>query len=258
MKHHLGITIVYLLATAFLFAWPVLAQTGTPSTTAGDQAQKIEELKERLATKVAELRDVQRRAISGIIKGTTLTSTTVETPTRDVKVELPDNVTVIEYLKGKRTKLTLEEVAKNDRVVVFGEYDTTIDLLKARVIHIVGVSAERLNGTVTAIDREEFTLTVTTPERRTVVVDTERTTRTMLWTAEKGLTKGGFSKITVGDTVHVVGTPVPKKEGRLSAIRILDLGNLTGPATPTPTLEPTVEATPSPTTKTSPTPKPSP
>ena len=73
--------------------------------------------------------------------------------------------------------------------------------------------------------------------------------------AEKGVVKGGFSKLVPGATAHVRGTAVPKKENRISAISLLDLGNVTG-ATPTPTE--TVEASPSasPTATAKATPKP--
>ena len=70
------------------------------------------------------------------------------------------------------------------------------------------------------------------------MVDFETATKTSVWTREKGIEKGGFSKLTVGDTILVVGTAVPKKENRISALRILNIGNLTGEKpTPTPTPE---------------------
>ncbi|MDP1722477.1 MAG: hypothetical protein Q8L37_04680 [Candidatus Gottesmanbacteria bacterium] len=233
---------------SLLFPSPVaLAALATPSaapkvSTASATTKKIEDLKDRLATKVAELRQTSRRAIVGTVKSTSITSFVVETKTKDIKIELMDEIKVIQYLKGKRTILTGEDIAKGDLVAVFGEHDATLDLLKATIVVIQSRSPERISGTVSARDDTEFTLTITTPQGQTMMIDIEKATKTLAWNREKKeIIKSGFSKITVGATVHIVGFPVPKKENRMSADRILDLGNLASPAdlaipsTPTPT-----------------------
>ncbi len=230
----------------------VAAPTPTPEATGAGTQTQIDDLKERLATKVAQLRQSQRKAIVGTVKAVSVSTATIETKTKDVKIELTDDIVIVQVLKGKRTKLTLDDLTKGDEVVVFGEYDATLDLLKAKVIFIQsGASAERIAGTVTAVDKEEFTVTVAT-EGKNVIVDIEKATKITLWDGQK-LTKSGFSKLTVGDSMHVVGTLVPKKENRLSAVRILDIGNVTNAPTaapteePTPTVKTTPKSTPTPT-----------
>lgn len=223
-----------------LFALPlVVAATasGTPTPT-----NKIDDLKERLATKVAELRQTQRKAIYGTVKAVSISTFTVETDTRELKIERTDDIIVFQMVKGKRTKLTSEDIEKNDIVSVFGEYDTGLDLLRVKVVVIQSAPLMRVSGTVSDIDREEFTATVTTSDGQEYVIDIEKTTNALMFDREKGLIKGGFSKFETGSTVHVVGTVVAKQENRISAARMIDLGNLTG-ATPTPT--PTQEASPS-------------
>lgn len=225
----------------------VIAATATPAatpktSTASATTKKIEDLKDRLATKVAELRQTSRRAIHGTVKSTSLTSFVVETKTKDVKIEMLDEIKVIQYLKGKRTMLTTEDIAKGDVVSVFGEHDATLDLLKATVVFIHGPVPTRVSGTVSARDDQEFTLTITTPQNQTYTIDIEKATKAFAWDrAKKEIVKSGFSKIAVGATLHIVGFPVPKKDNRMSADRILDLGNLAAPvdqmvpSTPTPT-----------------------
>lgn len=259
------VTLIFLTSTNwFPPVWSATESSPTAAPTSNKREQ-LEELKERLATKVAELRDVTRRAVYGTVKNISLATATVETKTKDLKIELTDEVKVIQYLTGKRTIISLEDLAKGDPVTVFGEYDATLDLLKAKVIFIESKQTkERVNGVVADVDSEEFVLVVKTPEDRRLTVDFEKATKTTLWSKEKGLTKGGFSKISLGDTLYIVGTPVPKKEERLSASRILDLGNLTGAPvptatsteTPTPKATPTVKATAAPkaTPKAAPTP----
>lgn len=224
--------------------------TATPSATATAKPNQIDDLKERLATKVAQLRQTQRKAIDGSIKVVSVSTITVETKTSDIKIELTDEIKVFQTIKGKRTTLTTENLEKGDHVVVFGEYDTGLELLRAKVIVIYDPLPLRVAGVVTQVDEEKFTVTIKTKEELSYVVDIEKTTSMMAFDNQNGVVKGGFSKVAAGNIVHLTGTAVPKQENRVSAIRFLNIGNVTG-ATPTPT--PTQEATPSATVKSSPT-----
>lgn len=265
MKQFASIIISILFAT--VMSRTAYAAVATPSATPtdtvkSDATKKIEDLKDRLATKVAQLRTSERRAIYGTVKSTSITSFIVETKMKDVKIELTDEIKVIQYLKGKRTALTTDDVAKGDSVSVFGSYDTTLDLLKASFVFIQGPIQERISGMVTARDEKEFAITITTPQGQTYTIDIEKATKTLAWDREKKeIVKSGFSKIASGSIIHVVGTAVPKQEHRISADRILDVGNLNVPAgqaiqpSPTPTEK---EASPaaSPTKQSTPTKKP--
>ncbi len=245
-----------LIITAILLWTPAVeAVTATPSATPAGNAKQVEDLKDRLATKVAELRKVQRRALAGKVKSVSVSTITIETKTKDIKIELPDDVVVIQYLKGVRTKLTTAAIDKGDTVVVFGGYDATVDILKAQVIVIQNTSPRRAAGTVTAVDKKEYTLTVLTAGGQAYTIDIETITKIFAW--DKGPVKSGFSKVSVGDTVTVLGTDVPIKENRISAIRILDIGNLTNPQ-PSPQPTPIPAASSSATTKPTATPTPKP
>lgn len=211
--------LITIVAVLFLVS-PVLAQSATTST-----EKRIEELKDRIATKVAELSQTQRRAIFGTVKSVSVSTATIETQTKDIKIELTDDIKIFQMLKGKRTQLSIDDLSKGDVVTVFGDYDATLDLLKAKVIFIQAALPSRIAGKVTEIDKTAFAVTVKPQDAPTVTVDIEKSTKTNIWDG-KSITKGGFSKITVGDTVHVVGSAVPKKENRINADRILDLGSL--------------------------------
>lgn len=238
-----------------LLAMPVglaVAQTATPSSTrapaAATGSAQMEDLKARLATKVAELRTVVKRAMYGTVKSVSVTSAVIETKTKDIKIELTDDVTVTQLISGKRTDLAIEDIESNDNVTVFGTYDETLDLLKAQYIFIEStVTPVKISGIVADVDKEDFVLTINTTEGKSLTVDVENTTKTTLWTKEGGLVKGGFSKIAVGDSVHITGTPVAKKENNYRGLRILNLGNITGSAsTPTTAVTPTASASATP------------
>jgi hypothetical protein len=238
MKHTIFLSTIALFLVSQVMAatpTPTVTATGTPKPTS-----KIDDLKERLATKVAELRQTERKAMYGTVKDVTVSTFTVETSTNNFKIELTDDIKVFEDIKGKRTELTTEDLEEDDIVTIFGEFDTGLDLLRAKVVVIQPPPLERLSGVVSAVDREEFTVTVTNASGQNYIVDIEKTTNALAFDAVKGLAKGGFSRIDTGKTVHVVGTK-GKEDLRISAVRIVDLGNLSG-TTPTPT--PTTESTP--------------
>lgn len=246
------------ILTSVIGVSPVHAATIATPTATPKESPDLEALKDRLATKVAELRDIVRRAISGTVKSVSVSSATIETKTKDVKIELADDITVTQLISGKRTTLSVDDISKDDPITVFGSYDATLDLLKAKAIFIESTKVyEHFSGTVSEVDREGFTIVVQTSEGRSMTVDIEKATKTNTWNQTNGIAKGGFSKILVGDTVHLVGSLVPKKENRISALRILDIGNLSGTA-PTATLAPTPLASTSATPKVTPkvTPKP--
>jgi len=231
--------------------------TATATPTVSDQMKQIESLKDRLATKVAELNQSQRTAIYGTVKAVSSTTVTVSTATKDIKIELSDTLKVFQMIKAKRTALTTDDIAKNDVVTVFGNYDTTLDLLKGAIVFIQTPDSVRISGKITATNKTDYTITIETPEKKEYTIDFETFTKTLAFNGS-ALEKGGFSKLIVGDTIHVVGTAVPKKENRISATRILTIGesaNTKGiavPPSPTPTPTGEKEITPKPTLKQTP------
>ena len=248
-KIFLSSIFLLVLAASLVSAQPAFAATiATPSATP-KESQDLEALKDRLATKVAELRDIVKKAMHGTVKSISVSSATIETKTKDVKIELADDITVTQLISGKRTTLSVDDISKDDPITVFGSYDATLDLLKAKAIFIESTKVyEHISGSVSEVDREGFTIIVQTSEGRSLTVDIEKATKTTTWSQADGITKGGFSKILVGDTVHIVGLLVPKKDNRISALRILDIGNLSGVA-------PTITVAPSPVASDSATPK---
>jgi len=231
-----------------------MAATASPSATTAPSAtpkdQKVEDIKDRvssIASKAAELQQKQQRAIAGTVKTKTISTLTIDTEKKTYKIELMDEITVVQMLKGKRTELTIDDVAKDDPVVVFGEYDTNLDILKAKLIVIqTPKTLVRVTGKITEVTKADYTITVEGIDGKTYIIDFETATKTSLWAGKDGVQKGGFSKLTPNDIIYVVGTAVAKKENRVSALRITNFFDLSGTI---PKPSPTVEATSKPTVK---------
>jgi hypothetical protein len=225
----------------------ISARTNTPTPTSSSMDAKIEDLKVRLATKVAELRKSSPKAISGTVTNVSISSITVDTTTKSMKIDLTDSIKVFQILKGKRTTLSTDDISKNDPVTIFGDYDTTLDVLKANIVFIEATNQpQRIHGFVSEIDKKNNSLTVTGLDDTVYTVDIETTTKTFSYTDADSIAKSGFSKIETGMFVSVLGTPDPKKTNTFSANRILHMNAKPGAApTLTPTKTPTETATPS-------------
>lgn len=250
--------------TAFAATPKVTPKTASASGTPIPSSiqTKIDDLKERLATKVAELRKTTPKAIYGKVTNVTVSTLTIDLGGKAVRIELTDDIKVAQVLKGKRTALSIDKVTKGDEVTVFGDYDSTLDLLKAKYIFIENDTLpQRIVGTVQTVDRTNFNFSVKGVDGQTYTVDVETTTKSNVWNKNGTIEKAGFSKVVEGSFVSVLGDTDLKKTNYLSGNRILII-NLVEP-TPTPTKEvtptPTKKAaatTPAPTKKTTVTPTP--
>lgn len=227
MKRHLFASIVFVVSAAAFLSMgnPVFGQDATPSETPVSSKQ-IEDLKDRLATKVAELTETKRMAIHGKVTSITLTTLSVETETKEMKIELTDGIKVFQTIKGKRSKLSPDDIDKGDVVSIFGDYETQLDLMKAKVVIIESEPPDRVTGTVTAVDADGYTITLKTYSGQSYIIDYERSTKAFDWTGTPELVKSGFSKMKQGATLTVLGVAVPNESNRLSALRIVNLGQL--------------------------------
>lgn len=255
---HIGLCILLLsfgTVAHAVTATPTSTLSATPTAVVSDKTKQLEDLKDRLATKVAELQQSQRMAIYGTVSSVTATTFTVDAKTKNYKIELADDLKIYQILKGKRTALTADDLSKNDIVTVFGLYDSTLDLLKAKIVFIQNTDPIQISGTITAVSKSDYTITINTKEQKTYIIDFETTTKTAVFNGTTS-EKGGFSRFGVGDVIHVTGSAVPKKDARVSASRILDIGvngkGISSPtptekaATPTATIKPTGKTTPAP------------
>ena len=117
-----------IILISFIFLSPLLpglSVLAADATQAANQKQ-INDLKDRLATKVAELRQLQRKAIFGTVKAVSASTATIETKTKDVKIELTDDTKSPKSSRAHAPKLTADNLDKGDQVAVFGEFDATL------------------------------------------------------------------------------------------------------------------------------------
>lgn len=220
------------LVIGLLLTYPVLAAKPTPSpdqatnsaTVSQERQEQIKELRERVASRVAELREKGRRAFYGQIKSISGGIIILTTKQGEKTVLTNEDTSFFRIGSGSRKTIALKDLSVGETITAFGQVEIGKEQLTAKVI-IAKVLPININGQVVGVDVEEGTITVETPKNKSMTVDIETTTKILVWEKGKGLQKLGLSKIKVGDRVHVNGF-IPSKSqetNRITANRILVL-----------------------------------
>ena len=202
------------------------SSAGTSSSSSGnqiiDKLKKIEILKEKIATKVAEIRAKEKRGAVGTIKTINPNSILVKTSKDEITMVYADDTTVFELKDTGKADFSIKKLKEGDLVAVLGYLnDPQSSIITAKYIYREQIKT-RSTGKIADIDKANFTITLAEPKGNTII-DIETYTKISSYSREKGLVKTGFSKLKVGDLVHVVGTANAKEENRISALRIISI-----------------------------------
>ncbi len=223
-----------------------------PSSNSGtiiDKLKKIELLKEKIATKVSELRNKEKNAMSGTVNKINGNSLALTTITGEQSITILDDALIFSMADGTKTESSLKKIITGNNITVFGYNNQSISSFEAKYIYLNRIT-KRNTGKITDTDKSNYTITVKDPQGN-ITVDIETYTKIFTYNKEKGLIKGGFSKLKAGDLVFLSGTPNSKEDNRISATRIIvfSFGNplptITSEPETTPTPKPEKTATPS-------------
>lgn len=202
---------------------------------------QISNLKDKIASRVAELKLVEKRGIVGTVdevKDTVISLTDRKGKTRFVDV---DELTKFVGTDSKKS-LGISDIKKGMKIAVLGRYNKQTERILARFIEEVSIP-EFLTGTIRDVDATNFAFSITQSNGKIVDIDVENISKTQSYSKEDGLTKAGFSKLLVGDQVVITGFPDKTNPKRIVATRTLILTDFRKAE---PTTEPTTVA---PTTK---------
>lgn len=228
------IFIIFLTVIAIISSSVRFVSAASPSpTTVIDKLKQIEILKEKIATKVAQLRESEKGAISGIIKSKKDKSIVVSKNAKDQTVTYSDD-TIFFKLTGTskndpqdaKFASTLKE---KDSIAAIGYFDSEHSAFSAKYIYFYVPQMHRV-GKIVDIDKENYTISVKEPQGDTLV-DIEKYTKIYSFNKNNSLEKSGFSKLRLNDTVHIFDTENPKEENRVSATKIISF-TFNPPVTP--------------------------
>lgn len=203
------------------------AQTATPSptpkiTSEEKEIDTIEKIKDLVASKVAELKLVDKRGILGIVNRSTNSQIVVEDHKRNHRSVDIDELT--KFVSSKDS-FGISDIKDRDRISVIGLYNKDTKRLLARFIGLSANTPVDIEGVVTARNSRQFTLTIVDTNGKTKAIDIQTSTKTSVWN-NNSFTKSGFSKILVGERVLVIGFPDSKDEDTINASRIIHFADL--------------------------------
>lgn len=210
-----------------IFPSTSVAQSPSRSTIPTDENlekinEKVDELKNKIASRVAELNLVEKRGTIGVVQSVSdrkITITDLNDKNRIIDV---DEFT--KFSSGDEKDFGISDIRKGMKISVMGLYNKESQRLLARFVNEISIPLF-LHGVIIEKDNKEFTLTLFTEEGETYIVDVETITKSSAYSDGK-LASNGFSKIETMENALIIGFPDPKDQNRITASRIVTFPDL--------------------------------
>lgn len=213
------IIFINIISPQILAATPNPTPSITPRITKETEDQeRIEKIKDLVASKVAELKLVEKRGILGVVKSASNTQITLEDSKSQQRIIEIDELT--KFSGSDRESFGISDVKEGDFLSAVGLYNKDSKKLLARFIWRVQNIPLNLEGVVLEKDKVDFTLIIVGADGKKKTVDVQTSTKTSVF-EEGQILKSGFSKINEGERILIVGFPDLKDRDRINASRII-------------------------------------
>ncbi|MBI2026045.1 MAG: hypothetical protein HYT06_01545 [Candidatus Levybacteria bacterium] len=224
---YIFITLIFLTQ---IFAGVSFAQetTKTPTPTPFDLSDQIDNLKSKIASKVAQLNLVEKRGVLGSV--TDLSDTQISLKTVSGNTRFIDVDELTKFSSEDNDSFGISDIEKGMVLGVIGLYNKQSQRLQARVIEEEDPLPLSFYGAVYSIDEDNFTVTVAKENGIKQIVDIEKVTKTYSFSDGK-LTKAGFSKIRETTPVIVIGFPQKSDKSKILGSRIFLFPEVIAPST---------------------------
>jgi len=213
MKKIIFITFNISIISMFILLFANIAHSQTPTQSIKEQ------LITNIASRVAQLKLVEKRGIIGTVTNVTNTQITLSDIQNNTRFIDVDELTKFTSAKSKET-FGISDITKGTTLGILGLYNKDSRRTLARFVTVVTIPTFTQGG-VTAVDGKNFTVDVATLDGKKFTIDIEYTTTTYSYTAATGHIRSGFSKIKEGYNIIVAGSPDPKNENQISAGRVI-------------------------------------
>lgn len=212
-------------------------------------ADIINELKEKIASKVAQLKLVTRKGTIGTVTDVSNAQITLEDLQNKKRIIDVDELTKFSSPSAKES-FGISDITKGTKLGILGLFNKQSQRILARFVEVATVPVV-LHGAVDSIDKENFTLEVMGMDGKMYSIEVENTTKTRSYTKDTDLVRSGFSKIKEEENIIVFGFPTKTNKQTITASRILLLPELPPdpkivlpPKTERPKATPTLEVSP--------------
>ncbi len=213
----LGCLVTWLLGSV-VAQTPSISASSSP-TVAVDK--DIQQLKDKIANKVSEIRKKNNKAFSGFVLSQDGNQMKISNDGEENQVQFDDTLTKYFKILGTQKKeIKADDIKKNDYAIVSG---VAVDNIITANVVLIDENFLVDSGKITEIDKNNYNIKVLTSDKNTYSLDFETYTKQFMVNIKTlDLEKVGFSKIKEGDTVHfVVKKTGDEKNNNYSAIKIL-------------------------------------
>ncbi len=214
-------TVIILFLTSSLFSL-THAQTLPSSDDMDKINEKVDELKDKVASRVAELNLVEKKGIVGVVEKVSSNQITINDLKNKTRIIDIDEIT--KFSSNENSSYELSDIKKGSQISALGLYNKDSRRLLARFVNEVSIPLF-VSGVVTSVNEENFTITLTTQEEKKYIIDIERVTKTLIY-KDGDLTSSGFSKISPGENTIVSGFENLKEKNRITASRLIIFSNI--------------------------------
>lgn len=202
--------------------------TPTPSiatTPESDDLDRIQKIKDLVASRVAELKLVEKRGILGTVKEVNGIQIIITNSNQDQKTVDIDELTKFQK-DGDTKSFGISDIKKGDNLSFIGLYNKDTKRLLARFIAKASNIPVYFEGIVSEKDTKNFILNVINEENEKRLIDVQSSTKTSSHDVETQTIKSGFTKIQTGERIIIAGFTDLKNKDTINASRIIHFKSL--------------------------------
>lgn len=209
---------VFLFLPSFSFAQTGTTKNKVPTSDQNDKINtQIDDLKNRVASRVAELKLVEKRGIIGVVQSATDTQITINDLKDKTRIIDVDELT--KFSSSNNNSYGISDIKKGSKISVLGLYNKESERILARFINEITIPLF-IQGVITKKDSANFTLTLAVEDGTTYLVDIERITKSFAYN-NGDLETVGFTKIDTMKNAVIIAYPDPKEKNRITASKII-------------------------------------
>lgn len=215
-----------IILLVFILNQSIFGQTASPSSeiktssTSAD-SKAVENLKEKVANKVAEIRKNNFRAVAGKVFNIALDIIKIKkVNNEEYEIKLDEALTKYYKISGANQKeIKKEEIKKGDYLIVTGVINDKTIIANSIFIDQPYIAE---SGKIIEVDKENYNITVLSADKTNYKLSIETTTKQQIINIKTlDIERIGFSKIIAGDSVHFVVQDVKDENGIYKAEKIL-------------------------------------
>lgn len=195
----------------------------TPTPTDSVPQSQVDELKTKIASKVATLKLVEKRGIIGTVTDSSDTQITLNDTNGNTRLVDVDEIT--KFSSPSSDSFGISDIRKGTLLGVLGIYNKDSKRILARDISSLSPFPKIIFGGISKIDKTNFEITVVKQNKQKIIAEIEDITRTYSYDGTT-LQKSGFSKMSEKDAVIVIGFSDKQDADKILSSRIILLPNV--------------------------------